>query len=280
MKKFAFSLDDSARDNLSNRAARMTTTGPPAEISPLGRSIQFLRGVHSRASMTLPAFYLFVGATSREDEASDEQKTLVIKHYTEFSALNTITMSCRKVFDNSNTALTGAKFGKSSDDVLVEHANFWAGHSGGTAEDAARALSFLRTFFASCSKSSNALLKSSATLHRRIGLLKQHADRSAAHLSLENFELDVLDVAHVAAAMVLVGEIVRSFDAPFLQDDYFNVIDQGAHEAAKGMFPSAPPLRLFDEMRVAQQARFCWKFGDEHGMQMVLEQLPFAVSWF
>jgi hypothetical protein len=192
--------------------------------------------------------------------------------------LNTIALACRKAFDHGR-GLTGAAFGRISDLTLEKHAEHWARYSAQNKEDAYIALHFLRTFFAKCSKKPDALFKEGTTLGRRIGFVKQYADRSAAHLSLEYYEFDTLDIAHVVAALTLVGSIICSFDngAP---PEYFNQIDEAAFDAAVALFPDTPRIRLFEHMKVEMQARLCWQWGEERGMHMLTEQLPYAISWF
>ena len=80
--------------------------------------------------------------------------------------------------------------------------------------------------------------------------------------------------------MVIAGEVIRGFDASFLPEDYFNILDEGAHAAAQEIFPGTMPLRLFGSMKVEQQAKCCWQWGEQNGMEMLLERLPFAISWF
>jgi hypothetical protein len=49
---------------LAARSKKMLRTGEPFRLVGTTRSIQFLRGVFSRSSMCLPAFYYFVGSAS------------------------------------------------------------------------------------------------------------------------------------------------------------------------------------------------------------------------
>lgn len=279
---FAFSLDRSAQRDLAERASRMIPSGPPLDWGSVGRSVQFLRGVGSRSTFALSSFYLFLGA----DINAANQCTVpaypgkILQSYLHFSALNTIGLACRKVFDHGNDPLTGATFAKHSDVTLREHAEYWAEESKRPVDDAYRALEFLRTLFGTLAKPNTLLLKSDTTLGRRIGLIKQYADRSAAHLSLEPYEFHVYDVAHVVAAIALIGEIIRSFDMSYAQDTYFNEIDEAAHKAAIGLLPDTPPMRLFQEVKLEMQARLCWQWDHKLGMQMITEQLPYAISWF
>lgn len=275
-------FDRSAERELADRAQRWTPTGPPLQLSPLERSVHFLRGVGSRASMTLPNFYLFLGAGANRDEPCllEGYPGVVLQHTLEHSSMNEVTLSCRKVFDHHIKGLTGASFGRTSDAGLAEVAKYWADKSGRPYEDALTALSLLRLFFRDCSRTDEVLLRADAPLKRRIGLLKQHADRSAAHLSLDGYEFCVLDCVHFMAALVMIGEIVRSFDSPNKPADYYDTLDQAALSSASQLFPSMPSLRMFAHMQIELQARLCWKWGIEDGMQMLLYQLPYAIGWW
>ncbi|MFM9883541.1 MAG: hypothetical protein ACKVQT_10985 [Burkholderiales bacterium] len=110
--------------------------------------------------------------------------------------------------------------------------------------------------------------------------MKQYANRSAAHLSLEYYEFSILDCAHVVAAMTMIGEIIRSFDDPLTQSNYFDAIDDAALKAAIQLFPATPNLRLFRDMAIETQSRLCWQWGPDRGRHMLLEQLPYAIGWF
>jgi hypothetical protein len=268
-------------NDLATRATKMLRTGEPFRPVGANRSIQFLRGVFSRASMCLPAFYYFLGSASAHESAktTDDYPLKIAQTYSEFADLNTLTLACRKMFDHAaKPDLTGANFGKTSDQVLLEHAKHWAKYSNKSADDCLAALTFLRKFFAEYSKSDTMLLKKDGWLHKRIGLLKQHADRAAAHLSLEDYSLDILDIAHFTASVAIAGEIVRSFDNPWAGEKYFNVVDHGAHEAARRIFPQITEFRLFGTMQVHQQARFYWKHQEHESIQSYFDQLQWALG--
>ena len=231
--------------------------------------------------MCLPAFYYFLGSASAHEAAksSPEYAFKVAQTYSEFSDLNTLTLACRKMFDHAaKPDLTGANFAKLPDQVLMEHAEYWANCSKKPVDECLSALLFLRKFFAEYSKTDSVLLQKDGWLHKRIGLLKQHADRTAAHLSLQDYALDIVDLAHFTAAAVVVGEVVRSFDNPFTGDRYFNQVDEGAYEAAKKVFPQIHPFRLFGSMQVHQQARFYWKHQDHESIQSYFDQLQWALG--
>lgn len=231
--------------------------------------------------MCLPAFYYFLGSASAHEAAktTDDYPFKIAQTYSEFSDLNTLTLACRKIFDHATkTDLTGANFGKLPDGVLQEHATYWSKISGESIDDCLHALTFLRRFFSEYSKTDNELLKTDGWLHKRIGLLKQHADRAAAHLSLSDYSLDILDLAHFTAAVAVVGEIVRSFDNRTLGSGYFNQVERASYEAAKRLFPQIPKFQLFGHMQVHHQARFYWKHQELESVQSYFDQLQWALG--
>lgn len=192
----------------------------------------------------------------------------------------TVSLSCRKAFDHGANGLTGADFAKSSDETLKKVAEYWSTKSGRSFQEALAALDLLRSIFWDCARTDKALLNAAVPLGRRIGLLKQHADRSAAHLSLENYEFSTLDCAHVVAALTVIGEIIRSFDDPLAEPTYFDTLDEASLSAASRLFPAMPDIRLFQEIKIEMQSRLCWQWGTEQGRQMLLEELPYAIGWF
>jgi hypothetical protein len=280
--KLTITLDKNAERALAERAERLKPRGAPIELDPVGRSIHFLRGVNSRAMMTLPAFYLFLGTNSNSDKpcAVKGYPGVVLKHAIRFSSLNTISLSCRKVFDHGAKGLTGANYGRNSDETLAQVAKYWSGNSKRLFEEAFAGLNLLRSIFQDCAKTATLLLGEAAPLGRRIGLLKQHADRSAAHLSLEDYEFSTLDCAHVVAALTVIGEIIRSFDGPNAEPDYFDKLDEASWDVARQLFPATSDNRLFEHMKIEMQSRLCWQWGIDRGRQMVIEQLPYSIGWF
>lgn len=280
-KNIVFTFKDNSKDELYTRSKRLIRTGPPFKLVGTDLSVQFLRGVFSRASLCVPAFYYFLGSASAHDAAkdSDDYPFKISQSYSEFSDLNTLTLSCRKIFDHAKKPdLTGGNFAKVSDETLLEHANYWAKNSSRNAEDALVALKFLRRFFSECSRTDTQLLQADSPLQKRIGLLKQHADRAAAHLSLEDYALDIVDLTHFTAACVLVGEIVRSFDMPDVGPDYFNNLDAASYQAAKRVFPQIAKFQMFTNWNLEKQARLYWEWEDANGIQMLLNQIHHAVG--
>jgi hypothetical protein len=237
--------------------------------------------MNSRANFGLPAFYRFLGASSEKECHIEGSPGVILKHSLAFSSVNTISLACRKVFDHKSNGLTGAGFAKISDETLIEVASFWATRSSRERDEAATALLLLRSVVLECSRTDSDLLntRQTSTLGRRIAVFRQHANRAAAHLSLDYYEFTILDFAHVVAALCLLGEMVNSFDSPSPDPEYYDNLDAAAHEAAKSIFPGLPELRLFREMKVETQARLSWQWGIERGKHMFLGQLPHAIGW-
>ena len=279
--KIVFTFNDDAKNELFARSEKMVRVGAPFKLAGTGRSVQFLRGVFSRASLCVPAFYYFLGSASAHDAAkeSSDYPFKVAQSYSAFSDLNTLTLSCRKLFDNaSKPDLTGANFSRTSDATLAEHADYWAKISSHSAEECLTALKFLRRFFSECSKTDTELLRSNGQLQKRIGLLKQHANRAAAHLSLDDYSLDIVDIAHFTAACTVVGEIVRSFDSPNLGPNYFNGLDAASYQAAQRVFPQIAKFQMFTSWNIEQQARLYWQWGEDNGMHMLLNQIQHVIG--
>lgn len=229
--------------------------------------------------MCLPAFYYFLGSASAQKAAqsTEDYPFTVAQTYSQFSDLSTLTLACRKLFDHAGKLpLTGANFGRTSDQVLVKHAEHWAARCSTDVDATLLALTFLRRFFAEYSKTDSLLLKSDGYLHKRIGLLKQHADRAAAHLSLEDYALDIEDLAHFTASVVIAAEVIRSFDIPWLSSNYFNDLDNAAYEAATRAFPQIVKFRLFGNMHIHRQARFYWMNQELESIKDYFDRLQFA----
>jgi hypothetical protein len=192
----------------------------------------------------------------------------------------TISLCCRKVFDERDATMTGKRFIHRSSATLLAVANHWHDISGRPQEDAARALELLLGVFRTCSAQAKALLTSLSLLERRVGLLKVHANREAAHLSVDPFVFDIVDAAHVVAAMTIIGAIVHAFDNPPTAESYFDGLDEAGWESAKLIFPEMPLPRLFQGFDIAQQAESYWRINPAIGLQMILDQLPAAIGWW
>jgi hypothetical protein len=279
-----FRFDKTAELEVADRASRLTPVSEPPQLNEVERAIHFLRGVGSRASMALPAFYLFHGTNANAGQTGliTGYAGQVFRLGVQFSSLGTISLCCRKAFDHAANGLTGANFARTSDDALLTVAEHWSTWSSRPHEDAVSALRFLRLVFRTYAKTSTStgLFHSGSTsLGRRIGLLKQYADRSAAHLSMQDYSISTLDCSHVVSVLAIIGEIIRSFDDPTSQSDYFDKLDEASLCAARQLFPATPEIRLFEGMEVEMQARLYWQWGAERGLQS-LENVAYATGWY
>ena len=279
--KLTLTLDQSAERELADRVERLRPRGPPPQLNPCEHAVQFLRGVCARATMTLPAFYLFLGAGVDVGQqcAMEGYPGVVLKHALGRSSIDTISLSCRVAFDGTGD-LSATAFSSISDADLQKVAKQWCKTSSRPSQEALAALCLLRSTFRDCSKSITDLLDSKVILGRRIALLRQCADNSAAHLSLRNYEFSTLDCAHVVAALSLIGEIIRSFDEPHLEPTYFDTLDEASWSAARQLFPATPETRLFQHIKVEMQARGCWQQGIEGGHKMLTDELLYAIGWY
>jgi hypothetical protein len=231
--------------------------------------------------MTLPAFYLFHGANTYGNNGSviAGYPGVVLRHAIRFSSVGTVSLACRKAFDHGAKGLTGSNFAKNSDETLHGVADYWSRNSGRSLRDAFTALNLLRCVFQDYARTDRDLFDRGDPLGRRIGLLKQHADRSAAHISLEHFEFSILDCAHVVSALTLIGEIIRTFDGPDARSAYFDTLDEASLSAARYLFPAMPNIRLFQDVKIEKQARLCLEGDIERGL-LLLNQLPQTNGWF
>jgi hypothetical protein len=268
---------------LPEQARRMRPRSAPMELDPVVKAVQFLRGASSRAGMCLPAYYLYLGSIGDDQQPrsavpaySDE----VLRAYLEFSSINTISVICRKVFDHDpKGGLTGGYFGSISDQVLNSVAAYWADKSGRPIQDARLALCFLRAIFKKFSLKPAALLDTQSSLGRRIGLLKLHGDRTAAHLSLNSHEFSTVDCAHVVAALAILGSAIHGFDDPSAAPEYFDAIDEAGAISARQLFPGSPDVRLFQRINVGVESQRCWQGGLERGLPF-LERLLYVTGWW
>ena len=117
-------------------------------------------------------------------------------------------------------------------------------------------------------------------LERRIGLIEVHANREAAHLSIEPYLFSLADMAHVVAAIALISTMIYDFDNAHTESSYFDAIDSAGWQAAKSIFPELALPRLFDNFDLRQQAASYWRIEPALGLQMILNQLPQALGWW
>ena len=269
---------DYSSKNLDSRIDRLRKIDRPIELEASTRAIQFLRGVASRSTFLLPAFYAQLGSSAYSKRKDVPYWQQVHAASVEFSSLQTISLGCRSTFDDDRSGLTGKVFSLISDTTLAAIAEYWGKKSNQQTDDAAKALRFLREVFKACSHQRKSLLTQPSLLARRVGLLKFHADRQSAHLSLEPFMFHLSDLSHLVAAISIMGAIIGDFDMPVWSKDYFNAIDAAAWQATDESFPGLGLPRLFEHFNVLEQGRLYWRFEAFDGLNMLLNQLPAALG--
>jgi hypothetical protein len=269
---------DRSSENLNSRIARLRDIDKPVQLDGYVGTIQFLRGVWTRSTYVLPALYLAIGSKATIDsEAADQAKRMsAAQHH--FSSLLTISLCCRSIFDEGNGVLTGKRFANVSDSTLGLVASFWAEQSNHAVRESRQALGFLRDCFRRCSRPRKDLLDGPSLLERRVGLLKYHADRQAAHISLEPFLFHTSDLIHVTASMAILGALITEFDEPTAVSGYFDSLDIGGWRAAKEAFPALPIERVFKPFAIHDRARAMWTRGGAAGLEDLLNELPLALG--
>jgi hypothetical protein len=270
---------DYASANLNTRIKRFKEMNRYVEIEDMVLCVQFLRGAAGRASFILPALYMQLG--SRLDLSPGAQPSdIVNKASVEYLSLVNISLICRSVFDDSRKGMSGKRIACISDATLAKVTQFWCEQAKRDVAESTKALKLLRELFKRCARPEKELIDSPSLLERRVGLLKFHANRQAAHISLETYLFDVLDLIHVVAAITVLGAMIVSFDNPALGERYFDQVDEAGWRAAKAMFPHLTMKRIFDGFHIHQQAANYWRIEELDGLNMLLNQLPSAIGYW
>ena len=284
MATLKISYRDCSSSNLDEQLEKLHIDTVPQATEPYQEAILFLRAVDSRASQALPAFYLLLGASCHLEDKTTSYSKLVLAHSIRFSSALTVSLCCRKVFDESRDKMTGKRFANISDADLIKVADYWSKNPGKNKSDAIKALNFLRDIFKRCSWPIKNLVKEKSLLERRVGLLKLHANLEAAHISMEPYSYRLLDVAHVVGSMALVGTIIHDFDNPSSSTGYYDSLDkagwEAGWEAGRSIFPNLPTDRLFENFDMVQQATNYWNSNPKEGLKMLMEGLPAAIGWW
>lgn len=273
---------DYGSKNLAARVAEFKRRNTYIELDDRVAAIQFLRGASARASHLLPALYLVLGAGSRSRETEGGHWKAVQGAILEETALQSIALACRAIFDDSRKQgrLSGKRIASLSDATLASVAEYWSARSPKSNVDAVKALQLLRKLFARCAQPESILVDQTSLLERRIGLLKFYAHRHAAHISLQDYLFDILDLIHVVAAIVLIGAIIIDFDAPERASGYFDSVDEGGWAAAKAIFPELRGERVFKNWDIHEQAAIKWRNPYTDGVEYILNQLPSAIGYW
>jgi hypothetical protein len=223
---------------------------------------------------------MLIGASAVSKSGEGAYWQRVHAYSQEFAALNVISLTCRKIFDERNKGMTGKRLARIPDAVLGSVAAYWVDKTDRSREDAEKALMLLRQLFDRCAQPPKRLLDGESLLEQRIGLLKLHANRQAAHLSLEPYLVDISDLIHVVAALTLVGAIIYDFDNAREERGYFDSLDDAAWQAAKSSFPHLPINRLFRSFDIHGQAAMYWGYEWTNGLDMLLNGLPAALGYW
>lgn len=277
---------DYASKNLNARIRELRRRDQWIPMDDRVSGIQFLRGVSSRASQILPAFYLFLGSSIKRDPGPDTPPWKPMEDAVfNTLALQNITLTCRAIFDESTKReLSAKRFANLDDKTLSGIAVHCVEMSKHSSEEAMKALTLLRDLFRLCAKPKKLLLGGDTLLERRVGLLKYYADRVPAHITLEAYLVDTIDIAHVVAAIAVVGAIAYDFD-PVRPDrvnpKYFDALDECGWAAARTIFPELTMERLFARATIAGQARRCWahpEVPEYGGLTVLTTLLPDAIG--
>lgn len=266
------------------RMERVAIPPPALDMKPPTRAIHFLRAASGRASISLPAFYIFLGAEASTDaQRKSWTHPQLVKHYTlRFSAIGTIALCTRSIFDHKlKSGLYAKSVTKLSPKDFQKVSEYWANGDSTKEEDARRALVFVQSLLARCAVGINDAKKSSCILTRRVALLKAYADREAAHISLHHYEFNLLDAVHVVAATALLGAVIHNFDGrENTGAQYLNAIDQAAYATGMELFPELGCMpRLFDGKDVESMLRNLYSGQIRDGVQYLSTWLLSALGW-
>lgn len=264
--------------SLTQRISRLSNGAQRAKLHGLTLSAQTLRGISSRATLALASFYLAEAAAADGSHkcAIEGYPGVVLQGQLHLSSIQTIALCCRKAFDHADP-MSGSRFGRSSELDLDMHATYWSKQGKNSKEECLHALKFLRDVLVTLSKKPDALYKEGGSLGCRIGFIKQYASQSAAHISLDHYEFDSHDLAHVVAALSLVGAAICHFDSQF-PESYFRDIDEAAHAAAERLFPESTPPRLFRDIDPLNFVRRFWGDNPPH-LTEISESLLHHLRW-
>lgn len=257
---------------------------PPVSIDEAStRAILFMRAAAGRASLCLSAFYLFLGAESSTDEQRKEWPyPHTVRHYTlRYSAMGTIALAARSIFDHGKDGLHAKMVTKLSSKDMEEVATYWARNDPNRLPDARLALAFVQSVLARCAIPIKEANRSKCILAKRVACLKAYADREAAHISVHHYEYTMKDVIHVASAVALFGAVIHDFDSgkegaglKFLVD-----IDKAAYDAAAEIFPDLKQFRRLFERGGEAMLRNLYKGKLMAGADYLSTWLLSALGW-
>jgi hypothetical protein len=260
---------------------------PPASVgNAKTRSILFLRAVAGRASLCLPALYQFLGAAHATPEDPDIKRRWTypsqVEHYmAEFSSLCVIALSLRAIFDHAKGPLSARTIASLKPEEAQSLAEYWKTKNRSKAEDADAGLEFVCDLLQRCAISIGSAKRSECVLTRRIAMLKAYADRTAAHITLQDYEFTIPDVAHAALATCLLGAVIHQFDMPASDGvDYLSGLDEASYTAALRMFPELRKTpRFFHKEKLKSMLPVLYRGRIRSGADYLSEWLPSTLGF-
>ncbi|HYP67496.1 MAG TPA: hypothetical protein VEP67_04515 [Thiobacillaceae bacterium] len=259
--------------------------GSPAilDAEPSTRAVLFLRSASGRTGFCLASFYVWLGAeASTDEERKNWTHSQVVKHLSlSFSAIRTIALCARSIFDHSTKPGLHAKMVTKLSALDVDKVcKYWVPDDSIKEGDARRGLAFVQKALARCAVGINEAKKSNCILTRRVALMKAFADREGAHISLQHYELDLLDAVHVVATSALWGAVIHHFDKREDGAKWLNEIDQAAYETGTELFPELTRVpRLFKSFDLESSLRNFYKPHFSDGADYLSTYLLSALGW-
>jgi len=143
----------------------------------------------------------------------------------------------------------------------------------------ADSVQLLRDVFKRCAQQPKQLFDASSLLERRVGLVKFHGHRQAAHITLDSYLFHTWDLVHVVAAIAMIGAMIIDFDDRTRMKGYFDAVDEAAWQAATQTFPRMEGKRLFHDVNILGAARTYWMIEEMDGLNTLLNRLPAVIGY-
>lgn len=118
-KVLRFTATDYAGGNLSRRVEQLRKRDKHVKLDALVAAVRFLRGASSRATFVLPALYLGLGAGALGSAKGKAHSQIVLAAHLKESSLHSIALTCRSIFDDSRSGLSGKTVAALSDEALA-----------------------------------------------------------------------------------------------------------------------------------------------------------------
>lgn len=252
MAKIELKIPGSSSDAETRAKLKKVAARPIRLHNRVIQAVQYLRHASGRAAIALSAFYFYFGAVVASERSPKASHIEIVKRQTiNYASTWTIALCVRSIFDRHAKGELSSKvllnLNRADYDEVVR---YWSERNGANAGDAGLALAFITRMLTRCGVPIGKPETCDCILTRRVALLAAYADRVAAHISLEDYEFSVLDVAHVVAATAIWAAVIHGFDNPGSSGaEYLISIDRSAHAAAIEVFPdfAGTPRLLSDE---------------------------------